>query len=283
MRNLNKAKEVYNSIKVPEKLNYTINKAVLKEKQKKVHTYKGIRYTITTVACAFSTFVFLLNINPSFAASVSEVPIIGSVAKVFTIKEYKREDETKLINAKIPALENTGNSELEERINYEIMLKINEILDEAEQRAAEYKEAVIATGGSEEDYHPINIQIDYKVGYSGEDIVSFVINKSETLASVYTEMFFYNIDMQSGKKLNLRDVLGEDYKEIVDKSIYKQMEERSQNPDNVYFSEEEGGFDGIENEYQDFYINSDGKVVIVFKKYEIAPGYMGIQEFEIDQ
>ena len=40
---------------------------------------------------------------------------------------------------------------------------------------------------------------------------------------------------------------------------------------------------GIENEYQNFYINSNGKVVIVFEKYEIAPGYMGIQEFEIDE
>ena len=45
----------------------------------------------------------------------------------------------------------------------------------------------------------------------------------------------------------------------------------------------EGGFSGIENEYQNFYINSEGKVVIVFEKYEIAPGYMGTQEFVIDK
>lgn len=283
MKNLNKAKEVYNSIKVPEQLNYTINSAILTKPRKKVYTFKRIKYVMSTVVVAFSTFILLININPSFAASISEIPIIGSVAKVFTIKEYNQQDKTKLINAKIPALENTGNTELEERINYEIMLKINEVLEEAEQRAAEYKEAVIATGGKEEDYHPINIHIDYKVGYSGEDIVSFRILKTETLASAYTEIYFYNIDIQTGKKLNLRDVLGENYKEIVDETIYEEIEERSKNPDNIYFKKGEGGFEGIENEYQDFYINSDGNVVIVFEKYEIAPGYMGIQEFEINK
>ena len=181
MKDLNKAKEVYNSIKVPEQLNYTINSAILTKTKKKVYTFKRIKYAMSTIVVAFSTFIFLININPSFAANISEIPIIGSVAKVFTIKEYNQKDKTKLINAKIPAIENTGNTELEERINYEIMLKINEVLEEAEQRAAEYKEAVIATGGKEEDYHPINIHIDYKVGYSGEDIVSFRILKTETL------------------------------------------------------------------------------------------------------
>lgn len=53
--------------------------------------------------------------------------------------------------------------------------------------------------------------------------------KSETLASAYTERFFYNIDIESGKELNLRDVLGNDYKQIVDETIYKEIEERSKN------------------------------------------------------
>lgn len=64
---------------------------------------------------------------------------IEEIAKIFTVKEVKEEDSTKLINAKIPALENTGNTDLERRMNYEIMLKINEILEEAEERAAEYR------------------------------------------------------------------------------------------------------------------------------------------------
>ncbi len=283
MKKLEKAKEVYKAIKIPEQLNYIVNKTISKERREKRYVFKYVKYAVSTVACIFLTFVFMINVNSSFATSVSEIPIIGDVAKVFTIKEVNEEDKTKLINAKIPALENTGNTELEKRINYEIMLKMNEVLKEAEERAADYKEAVIETGGDEEDYQPINIQIDYKVGYSSDKVVSFMISKSETLASAYTERYFYNIDIETGKKLNLRDVLGNDYKEIVNKTIYKEIEERSKNPDNVYLTADEGGFDGIENEYQNFYINSDGKVVIIFEKYEIAPGYMGTQEFVIDK
>ena len=30
-----------------------------------------------------------------------------------------------------------------------------------------------------------------------------------------------------------------------------------------------------------FYVNEDGKLMIVFDEYEVAPGYMGSVEFEI--
>ena len=283
MKNLKKAKEVYSSIKIPEHLNYVVNKAIANKEKPKHHIFRYFNYAMSTVTCTFIAFVLLINTNSSLASDIAEIPIIGDIAKIFTVKEIKEDDATKLINAKIPALENTGNTDLEKRINYEIMLKINEILEEAEGRAAEYKKAVIETGGTEESYQPINIQIDYKVGYSSDDVVSFVILKSETLASAYTERYFYNIDIKTGKNLNLRDVLGNDYKEIVDETIYKEITERSKNPDNAYFTKEENGFDGIENEYQNFYINENGNVVIVFEKYEIAPGYMGTQEFEIDK
>ena len=283
LKNLEDAKKVYEAIKIPEQLKYMVDRTIANESKPKRYFSRYIKYTLSAVSCVFITFVFMINVNPSLATSIAEMPIIGDIARVFTIKEYKEEDSLKLINAKIPAIENTGNTELEKRVNYEITLKMNEVLDEAEARAAEYKEAIIATGGNEEDYQPINIQIDYKVGYSSSEIVSFVILKSETLASAYTEMYFYNVDIETGKDLNLRDVLGDNYKEIVDETIYKEIEERSNNPDNMYFTKGEGGFEGIENEYQNFYINENGKVVIVFEKYEIAPGYMGIQEFEIDK
>ena len=286
MKELKQARQAYESIKIPEQLNYIVNKAVLNSPRKRNYDFrhfKYFKYVTTTIASVFFAFVFLINTNVSFAESVSEIPIIGDIARVVTIKEYHKKDELKLINANIPAIENTGNTDLEKRINYEIMLKMNEILEEAEKRAAEYKEAVIETGGNEYDYQPINIQIDYKVGYSNDKVVSFIISKSETLANAYTEIYFYNVDIETGKKLNLRDVLGNEYKQIVDTTIYKEIEERSKNPDNIYFTADEGGFEGIENEYQDFYINSDGKVVIVFEKYKIAPGYMGTQEFVIDK
>ena len=121
-----------------------------------------------------------------------------------------------------------------------------------------------------------------EISYQSEDLISFVITKSESSASAYQEQYFYNIDIENGKELNLRDVLGENYKQIIDSEVKKQIEERIQaDENNSYFTEEEGGFSGIENEYHDFYLDENKKVTVVFQKYEIAPGYMGIQKFTI--
>ena len=283
MSMLKKCKEVYNSIPLPNELDYVVDRAIhadeVKPKKKRTIWVKG---TTTILATSFALFVVLLNTNESFAKAMDDVPVIRNIAEVFTIREYEEENETDLIKAKIPAIKNTGNSELEDRINYEISAKINEILEEAKQRAEEYKEAVLATGGTMEDYIPTQINIDYKITYQDDNLISFVITKSESAASAYQEQYFYNIDIENGKELNLRDVLGENYKEIVDEQVKKQIEERTNADENVYyFTVDEGGFSGIENEYQDFYINENKKVTVVFQKYEVAPGYMGIQEFEI--
>lgn len=282
MEEIKKAQEVYKSIKIPSKLESCVKEAI-SNKTKKYYSFRGLKYAMSTVACTFVAFIFFVNVNPSFAQQMYDIPVIGDIAKVFTVKEYHENDDLKLINAKIPAIQNTGNTDLEQRINYEIMTKMNDVLKEAEDRAAEYKDAVIATGGEEKDYVPVNIQVDYEIKYSGDDIISFVIYKSETLASAYTETFFYNIDIETGKNLNLKDLLGENYKDIVNEAIYNEIEERSKDSGNSYFTADEGGFAGITDEFQDFYINSSGKIVIVFPKYAIAPGYMGVQEFEIDE
>ena len=41
-----------------------------------------------------------------------------------------------------------------------------------------------------------------------------------------------------------------------------------------------GGFDGVDEETK-FYLNEQGNPVVCFAKYEVGPGYMGVQEFEI--
>ncbi len=281
---LKKAKQTYNLIEIPQELGYVVNRAV---HENKVHKRESMRTWLkgatATLATTFALFVILLNTNESFAKAMEDVPIIGSIAEVFTVREYKEESEVELIEAKIPAIRNTGNTDLENRINYEISSKINEVLEEAKQRAEEYKNAVLATGGTMEDFIPTQINIDYEITYQDEKLISFVITKSESFASAYQEQYFYNIDIQNGRELNLKDVLGEEYKEIVDTEVNKQINERraEDEENNLYFTAEEGGFSGIENEYQDFFINEDKKVTIVFQKYEIAPGAMGIQNFVI--
>ena len=280
---LKKCKKIYDSIEIPKELDYVVNRAIHQEEvKKKSNITVYMKWITATAATTFSLFVILLNTNATFAKSMEEIHVISSIAKVFTVREYKEETNTELIEVRVPAIQNTGNSDLENRVNSEISKKVNELLDEAKNRAKEYQEAIVETGGNLDDYGPMLIEINYEITYQDNNLISFIITKSENMFSAYTEQYFYNINIQNGKELNLKEVLGDNYKEIVDREVKKQIKERKKaDKNNIYFSEEEGGFSGIENEYQDFYIDENKKVTIVFQKYEIAPGYMGIQSFEI--
>lgn len=279
---LKKIKKVYDSIEIPQNLEFVINKAINKAKpHKKNYTRAFIKVCTSAVATSFALFVILLNTSESFAKSMENIPIICNLAEVFTVREYKEKTELDLIEAKVPGIKNTGNNELEKKINEGISNEIDKLIEEARNRAKDYQEAVLATGGTLENYNPIKIDIDYEITYQDEEIVSFVITKTESLSDAYTEQYFYNVNLKTGKVLDLRDVLGENYKEIVDKEIKKQMAEREETGEAIYFSEAAGGFSGIKDEYQDFYINENKKVTVVFPKYEIAAGAFGIQRFEI--
>ena len=78
-------------------------------------------------------------------------------------------------------------------------------------------------------------------------------------------------------------MLGPNYIDIVNRSVKEQIARRMAEDDDLfYFSEEDGaGYFVTILPSQDFFINEKGHVVVVFPKYAIAPGYMGIQEFEI--
>lgn len=227
-------------------------------------------------------FCITVNASPVFAASVYEIPVLGSIARVVTVRRYDSEDETKLIHARVPAISNTGNSELESRVNYEISERVDAVLEEAEARAAEYRAAFIDTGGKAGDFMPVMIDIDYDIKCNDSKILSFVILKTETMASAYTEFMTYNIDLETGRELTLRDLFTGDYIADISAQIIRQIRQReAEDPENVVFFDDELGFTEIAPD-QRFYINEDGKVVIFFEKYEIAPGYMGSQEFVVE-
>lgn len=273
---LRQARKCYEETPVPAELSYLV-RSCLREKPKKA---KWIRVMAPAFVCLCFLFVTLLNCSEVFAQTVSQVPLIGEVAKIFTFRSYSEEDAIKNIDVRVPALSETGNSALEKRVNQEIQTKIDGIVAEAETRAQQEWEAYSATGGKAEDFMPVIITIDYSVKCSNQQILSFVLESTEVRASSYTQLFYYNIDMATGKDLTLLDVMGSGYEERVNASIREQIARReASDPDLVYF-EGEMGFQGIKPD-QGFFINDRGNPVIVFEKYEISPGYMGIQEFEI--
>ena len=124
--------------------------------------------------------------------------------------------------------------------------------------------------------------MDYEIKCQNERCLSFILTKTETIASAYTEIYCYNIDLETGKELTLQDVLGPGYREIANAAVRTEIDRRIREEGAGYFD----GTDGVEGfqsvtDGQLFYINGAGNPVVLFEKYEIAPGYMGTQEFEI--
>lgn len=87
--------------------------------------------------------------------------------------------------------------------------------------------------------------------------------------NAYRESRYYNLDLNTGKFVTLKDMLGGDYIALVNNSIREQIAER-QSAGETFFTAEEGGFAGISEDVK-FYINENNRPVIVFEKYEIAP------------
>ena len=273
---LRQARKCYEETPVPEALPYLV-RSCLREKPQKA---KWARVMAPALVCLCFLFVTLLNCSEVFAQTVSQVPLLGEVAKIFTFRSYSEKDPMKNIDGRVPALSQTGNTALEKRVNQEIQTKIDGIVAKAKTRAQQEWEAYRATGGSAGDFMPVIVTVDYSVKCSNQQILSFVLESTEVRASAYTQLFCYNIDMATGNDLTLQDLLGDGYEEHVNASIRRQIARReAANPDLDYF-EGEMGFQGIKPD-QSFFINDRGNPVIVFEKYEIAPGSMGIQEFEI--
>lgn len=288
-------KKGYEDVEIPEQLTQivqeTINRAeteLLKENIKKEKAQRGkkMKKQIGSIAAAIviviGAFGIGVNTNEAFADSVSQIPVLSSLAKVFTIEQVHEETDSYVADMKIPGIEGLKDEKLQKRINELVHNQVTAAVDETKVTMQDYKKAFLETGGKEEDFMQQEISVDYDVKCLSDKVLSFSVYKTETLASAYFDMFYYNYDLTTSQPLTLRDMLGSDYIEIANKQIKEQIAERTKNPDNMYWDGSDGieGFTSI-SDSQQFYVNKAGNPVIVFNKYEIAPGYMGIQEFEI--
>lgn len=283
MKNLKNAKKTYENIEIPEKLKECTKNIIKKNKPQ-----KNFKYIYTSVASLILAFIIGINISETFATNLSKVPIIGEIVSIISIHGKKIDDDktiitnTPVISSKNEYVENVTN-----KVNKEIQDIVNEYTKNAEQHIKEYKEAFIATGGTEEEFNAKNIKVDvkYDVKSESKNHLSLVLNANESWANAYNMTYFYNIDLNTGNNITLKDILGNNYIEIANKSIKNQIEERMKLDENAMFfgygDNEIEGFATITDETK-FYINENNNPVIVFNKYEIAPGAMGRIEFEID-
>ena len=273
------AREAYVRAPVPEELRFAVASALRAGDRRRLRR-RAARRGLTGLLAGCACFVLLVNASPAFARAVSAVPVLGELARVVTVTEYTLDTREQLIDVRLPALDLPENTDLEQRINTEIRTRIDQVLQQAEDRARLVRDAYVETGGDAEDFIPVVIDVDYEIKCQNGQYLSFLLLETETRAAAYTETYAYNIDLEAGRELTLRDVLGPDYVELANAAVRAGIAAREAADPEADFFHDGFGFTSI-SEDQLFYLNENGEPVVVFEKYEIAPGYMGMPEFTV--
>ena len=255
---------------------------------KTIDSHKNMKAKIKVAVATISTFAAImiftisLNVNEAFAENMFRLPVVSEIAKLLTFREYSYETEGLKASVKIPNITDLSDDEFKKHINDIINEKVEIALEEANESAAEYKEAFLSTGGTEEEYESRKIEatVNYEIKSQNETILSFLVYSYDSIAAVSAEYSYYNLDLVNNEVITLNDYLGDDYIKIITGSIKESVKKQKENPDNSFF-EDTINSDWTVREDANFYINSANNIVIVLDKYEIAPGYMGRLEYEI--
>lgn len=288
MSRLADRKEDYDNIKIPEELHRRVEREIEKSRaREKViqlnRRKRWIRNTAAAAAAVCVAFTAALNTSTAFAEEAAQLPVIGTLARVLTFRNYETEKDGIGIAVEVPTIDmiQTETGIQVDEVNQQIYDLCRQYADEAVKRAEEYRKAFLDTGGTEEEWkaHKIQINVGYEIKSQTDQYLSFIVRGTENWSTAYSESRYYNIDVNTGKMVSLADFLGADYIAAANESIRQQLSQRREAGE-IFWTEEEGGFSGITEDAK-FYVNETGKPVIVFEKYEIAPGSSGEIEFEI--
>ncbi|MED3572460.1 anti-sigma-V factor rsiV [Cytobacillus praedii] len=277
-KKLEQMKTEYKNIQIPDELDFIVERALLKgKKSKKKNGYKWIAGT----AAAAVLFIGGLNINPAMASTLEKIPVVGSIVKVLTFTEYKVDKEKYQADIKVPAVSDLENEDLAQSLNDKYIKEGKELYDDF---MADMKDLEKNGGGH------LGVDSGYEVKTDNDQILSigrYVVN---TVASSSTIMKYDTIDKKNQILLSLPMLFkDESYVNTISENIKEQMRDQMKADENKIYWVSGAGlededltelFETISKD-QSFYINNDGKLVMSFDKYEVAPGYMGVVEFII--
>ena len=288
MDRMTEAKRQYHDIPIPEELSERVMLEVKKaesncgRKAARTATQSAVKKR-TAVAAAVAAVLFVAGVNTSeaFAREVDNIPVIGALARILTFRSYEVWTEDLKISVEIPGVEVIAEelAGLEKEVNEDIYSFCERYAQEAEQRAGEYRQIFLDTGGTEEEWaaHEITMKVWSEVKSHSDRNLSLTVKGAESWNSEYSEERYYNLEMETGKWKTLRDILGDDYAQIAGQSILDQIRRRGASDGIEYRTE---GWQGVDEDTK-FYLNQDQNPVIVLEKYEVAPGAAG--QLELDR
>ena len=264
-----------------EELRAKMEEANMADKKDKI---KRIRTRAALTAAAFvGSFLILPNTSPVIAHAMEQIPVLGKLIEVVTFRDYEYESDRNHSDIEVPEikveLDLPEDQTLEnlERTTDEINREIKKITDSLIEEFETYLE-------EEEGYQDILVKSEILTATA--DYFTLKLLCYQGAGSGYQWNYYYTIDLNTGKRLQLKDVFAEgaDYITPISEAIKEQMQAQMDADENVYYwlddEIEEWNFKSVTDETS-FYINENGNVVIGFNEGDVAPMYMGAVEFEI--
>lgn len=268
-------------------------------------------------AAAALALVIVPNVSANAAYAMEQIPILGNVIKVVTIRNYQFESENYSADIQEVQLEQSGGAEKIDMKNTEVgnvltggneaedieadniptgenkaeanrmegsIQTINESIEEMTDRLiARFEEQVEQGEGHG------SIYADHEVVTDTDTWFTLRIDVTEIAGSGYQYQYYYHIDKMTGEIATLKNLFkeGADYITPISENIKEQMRKEMQADESkIYWIDSEDEiveqFEAIKED-QNFYLNEDGQIVICFDEYEVAPGYMGLVEFAVDE
>lgn len=241
------------------------------------------RLALKAAAAAAAVVLFITvmaNSNEAIAYAMEQIPVINAIARIVTFREYSHNQNNMEANVKVPSVsvEQPDGTPLEEPTK-----QLNQKIEEYTSEIIAAFEADVAASG-EEGHEALNL--DYEIVTDNDRLFTLRFDQTIVMAGAMHAINIYNLDKTTGNLITLKDLFaeGSDYVTAISDSIKEQMSAQMAADENIqYFYQTdmpELNFSEIDAE-EDFYISKDGKLTLVFDKYQIAPGYMGSVEFEI--
>lgn len=266
---LEKLKRKYKNTPIPHELDVVVKQALKPRKKRRLNMINSLG----GVAAAAMIMITGINTSPTLANALSEVPLVGSLVKVFTFTEYTVAEETIEADIKVPAIANMEHKMLQATLNNKYLEESKKLYDDFTAEMEKLKK----NGGGH-----LGVESDYVIKTDNDQILvvgRYVVN---TVGSSSTTFKYDTIDKKNQLLITLPSLFKDDrYISLISDNIKEQMTaQMNADPDKVYWVEGAMSFETIAKD-QTFYINDEGKLVISFDKYEVAPGYMGVVEFII--
>lgn len=301
--NIDELKNEYMNKEMSERQVEAMKEAIKKAKIDQKNNHKKVlyrRYMATAAGLALA-LIIVPNTSKTAAYAMSQIPVLGKLVEVVTFRDYQYEDDRNKADVAVPELvavpqeeESTvtkgmaGEAMLEEEASNQKEEALQKSMDEINAEIQEITEPFI-------EEFTANLEVEW--GYQDIIIQSEVVNTTQdyfTLKLICymgsgsgTEWnYYYTIDLNTGKRLMLKDIFkdGADYITPISENIKSQMREQMAEDEGKYYwledDVEEWNFKAIQED-QTFYLDENGNVVISFNEGDVAPMYMGVVTFTI--